>query len=93
MSTVNVGDVFSMEDENGQEVEIEVLGLVHVEENEYAAVAFSEDVQDDSKEDIDVFFLRVEAEDELYEIEEDAEFERVSQAFQQLQEEAADDLN
>lgn len=93
MSTVNVGDVFSMEDENGQEVEIEVLGLVHVEETEYAAVAFSEDVQDDTKEDIDVFFLRVEAEDELYEIEEDAEFERVSHAFQQLQEEAADDLN
>lgn len=93
MNTVNVGDVFSMEDENGQEVEIEVLGLVHVEETEYAAVAFSEDVQDDTKDDIDVFFLRVEAEDELYEIEEDAEFERVSSAFQQLQEEAAEDLN
>lgn len=93
MNTVNVGDVFSMEDENGQEVEIEVLGLVHVEETEYAAVAFSEDVQDDTKDDIDVFFLRVEAEDELYEIEEDAEFERVSSEFQKLQEEAAEDLN
>ncbi|MBM7707443.1 DUF1292 domain-containing protein [Chryseomicrobium aureum] len=93
MSTVQVGDVFSMEDENGQEVEIEVLGLVTVEEVNYAAVAFSEDVQDDSKEDIDVFFLRVESEEELYEIEEDAEFERVSKAFQDLQEQAAEDLN
>lgn len=93
MSTVQVGDVFSMDDENGQEVEIEVLGLVNVEDQEYAAVAFSEDVQDETKEDIDVFFLRVEAEDELYEIEEDTEFERVSGAFQQLQEEAAEDLN
>jgi len=93
MSTVQVGDVFSMEDENGQEVEIEVLGLVTVEEVNYAAVAFSEDVQDDSKEDIDVFFLRVESEEELYEIEEDAEFESVSKAFQDLQEQAAEDLN
>lgn len=93
MSTVQVGDVFSMEDENGQEVEIEVLGLVTVEEVNYVAVAFSEDVQDDSKEDIDVFFLRVESEEELYEIEEDAEFERVSKAFQDLQEQAAEDLN
>ena len=93
MSTVQVGDVFSMEDENGQEVEIEVLGLVTVEEVNYAAVAFSEDVQDDSKEDIDVFFLRVESEEELYEIEEDAEFDRVSKAFQDLQEQAAEDLN
>lgn len=93
MSTVQVGDVFSMEDENGQEVEIEVLGLVHVDEIEYAAVAFSEDVQDETKVDIDVFFLKVEGEEELYEIEEDAEFERVSKAFQELQEEAAEDLN
>ncbi|WP_342527029.1 DUF1292 domain-containing protein [Chryseomicrobium sp. FSL W7-1435] len=93
MSTVQVGDVFSMDDENGQEVEIEVLGLVNVDETDYAAVAFSEDVQDESKEDIDVFFLRIEGEEELYEIEEDAEFERVSQAFQQLQEQAAEDLN
>lgn len=93
MSAVQVGDVFSMDDENGQEVEIEVLGLVNVDETDYAAVAFSEDVQDESKEDIDVFFLRIEGEEELYEIEEDAEFERVSQAFQQLQEQAAEELN
>lgn len=93
MSTVQVGDVFGMEDENGQEMEIEVLGLVTVDGADYAAVAFSEDVQDDTEEEIDVFFLRIEAEDELYEIEEDAEFERVSAAFQNLQDDSSAELN
>jgi hypothetical protein len=43
------------------------------------AVGFAEETQEESKEDIDVFFLRVEDGEELSVIESDEEFDRISE--------------
>ena len=86
MEKVEVGNIFVLLDENEQEQEIEVLGTLTIDEVEYAAVGFAEETQDESKEDIDVFFLRVEDGDELSVIETDEEFDRISAAFKEAQE-------
>ena len=65
---------------------MEVLGLLTVDEVEYAAVGFVEDIQEESEEDIDVFFFRLEDE-ELSFIDTDEEFEKVSLAFSKAEEE------
>ncbi|MFJ5770926.1 DUF1292 domain-containing protein [Psychrobacillus sp. NPDC093180] len=82
--TIKVGQIFTVLDENDQEQEMEVLGLLTVESTEYAAVGFVEDIQSESDEDIDVFFFRVEDE-ELSFIDTDEEFEKVSLAFSKLE--------
>ncbi|MDI2586949.1 DUF1292 domain-containing protein [Psychrobacillus sp. NEAU-3TGS] len=81
---IKVGQIFTVLDENDQEQEMEVLGLLTVESTEYAAVGFIEDIQSESDEDIDVFFFRVEDE-ELSFIDTDEEFEKVSLAFSKLE--------
>lgn len=78
---IDVGTIFTVIDENDQEQEMEVLGLLAVEDTKYAAVSFIADIQEDSEEDIDIFFFRVEDDTELSMIESDEEFEKVSAAF------------
>lgn len=87
MSKIEVGDIFTLMDENDQEQDIEVLGTLSVDEVEYVAVGFAEETQEKSEEDIDVFFLRVEEDDQLSIIESDEEFEMVSAAFTEAEEE------
>ncbi len=82
---IEVGQIFMVLDEDDQEQEMEVLGLLTVEEVEYAAVGFVEDIQEESDEDIDVFFFRV-ADEELSFIDSDEEFEKVSAAFEEAEE-------
>ncbi|AGK54181.1 DUF1292 domain-containing protein [Bacillus sp. 1NLA3E] len=84
MDKVEVGEVFSISDHEGQEQEVEVLGVIEIEETEYVAVGFVEDIQSDDDEDIDIFFLKVDAEGELAAIESDEEFEKVSVAFDEI---------
>lgn len=78
---IEVGNIFTVLDENDQEQDMEVLGLLTVEEVDYAAVGFVEDIQAETEDDIDVFFFRIEDEGELSFIEVDEEFEKVSAAF------------
>lgn len=82
---IEVGQIFMVLDEDDQEQEMEVLGLLTVGEVEYAAVGFVEDIQEESDEDIDVFFFRV-GDEELSFIDSDEEFEKVSAAFQEAEE-------
>ena len=77
MEKVEVGDIFTLIDENDQEQEIEVLGTMNLEGTEYAAVGFVEEIQEESEEEIDVFFLRVEEDEQLSIIESDEEFDQV----------------
>lgn len=84
MDKVEVGEVFSISDHEGQEQEVEVLGVIEIEGTEYVAVGFVEDIQSDDDEDIDIFFLKVDAEGELAAIESDEEFEKVSEAFDEI---------
>ncbi|MBZ5751031.1 MULTISPECIES: DUF1292 domain-containing protein [Metabacillus] len=84
MDKIEVGEVFTITDENDQENEIEVLAVITLEGTDYAAVGFLEDIQEDSEEEIDVFFLKVDAEGDFSAIESDEEFEKVSVAFEEI---------
>ena len=87
MEKIEVGDIFTLMDENDQEQEIEVLGTMTIDEVEYAAVAFADEIDEESEGDIDVFFLRVEDDEQLSLIESDEEFDKVSAAFKEYEDE------
>ncbi|AZB43112.1 DUF1292 domain-containing protein [Bacillus sp. FJAT-42376] len=82
MDKVEVGDVFLIEDDQGDEQELEVLATAEMDGKQYAAVSFTEDIANETEEDIELFFLRVEEDGELSEIENDEEFEAVTSAFE-----------
>lgn len=84
MEKLEVGEIFTITDENEQDQEVEVLGTVDIEGTEYAAVGFVEDLQQGAEEDIDVFFLKIDHEGDLAFIESDEEFEKVSNAFDEM---------
>lgn len=81
MESVKVGEVFTLIDEEDQEQDIEVLATLTLDGDEYAAVAFADDVREQSQEDMDIFFLKVDAEGDLTGIEDDEEFAKVSTEF------------
>ncbi|HDX9578132.1 DUF1292 domain-containing protein [Bacillus cytotoxicus] len=87
MSEIEVGEIFTLSDENNEEQEVEVLGTMNVEGAEYIAVGFVEDIQTETEEDIDIFFLKVEEGSEFSYIESDEEFEKVSAAFEKIMDE------
>ncbi|MBO1582561.1 MULTISPECIES: DUF1292 domain-containing protein [Bacillus] len=87
MSEIEVGEIFTLSDESNEEQEVEVLGTMNVEGAEYIAVGFVEDIQTETEEDIDIFFLKVEEDNEFSYIESDEEFEKVSAAFEKIMDE------
>lgn len=86
MGSIEVGEILTVLDEDDREQEIEVIGLLTIEDKEYAAVAFAEDTQEETDEDMDVFFFQVVEGEDLAEIETDEEFEKVSAAFLEAEE-------
>lgn len=87
MENIEVGEIFTISDENDQEEDIEVLAAISIEGTQYVAVSFVEDLQEETEEDIDVFFLKVDQEGDLTAVESDEEFDRVSLAFEEIMEE------
>lgn len=87
MSKIEVGEIFTISDETGEEQEVEVLGVMTIEVNDYVAVGFAEDVAQESDEDIDIFFLKVDEDGDFSAIESDEEFEKVSAAFAEMMDE------
>jgi uncharacterized protein YrzB (UPF0473 family) len=87
MAKVEVGEVFTISDETDVEQEVEVLAAITLEGTDYVAVGFVEDIKEESEDDIDIFFLSVDAEGDLQAIESDEEFEKVSAAFDELMDE------
>jgi uncharacterized protein YrzB (UPF0473 family) len=90
MEKVEVGEIFTIIDEDDKEQDIEVLGAINLEGIEYVAVGFVEDIQNDAEEDIDIFFMKLDEEGELAAIDSDEEFEKVSSAFDELLDAQAD---
>lgn len=84
MEKLEVGEVFTISDENDAEQEVEVIGTLTIEGNDYAAVSFVEDLQTETDEDIDIFFLKVDEDGDLAAIDSDEEFEKVSSAFDEM---------
>lgn len=87
MGSIEIGDILTVLDEDDREQEIEVIGLLTMEDKEYAAVAFVEDVNEETDEDMDVFFFQVIEGEDLAEIETDEEFDKVSAAFLEAEDE------
>ncbi|MEH6988521.1 MULTISPECIES: DUF1292 domain-containing protein [Bacillales] len=84
MDKIEVGEVFTISDENDQEMEVEVLASAEVDGNQYAAVSFVEDLEEDTEEDIDVFFLKLDEDGDFTPIENDEEFNKVSAVFEEM---------
>ncbi|MBT2682523.1 DUF1292 domain-containing protein [Bacillus sp. ISL-37] len=84
MDKLEVGEVFTISDENDVEQEVEVIGTLTIEGSDYAAVSFVEDLQTETDEDIDIFFLKVDEDGDFAAIESDDEFEKVSSAFDEM---------
>ncbi|MBS4209970.1 DUF1292 domain-containing protein [Bacillus sp. FJAT-50079] len=83
MEKVEVGEVFTIVDENDEEHEVEVLASLTLDGTEYMAVGFVEDIQQISEEDFDIFFMKVDSDGDLSAIESDEEFDKVSAAFEE----------
>ncbi len=84
MEKIEVGEVFTISGENDQEQEVEVIGTVTIESTDYVAVSFVEDLQEETDEDIDIFFLKVDDDGDFAAIDSDEEFEKVSSAFDEM---------
>lgn len=91
MAKIEIGEVFSISDENEEEQEVEVLATMAIENTEYVAVSFAEDLKQPGEEDIDVFFLKVDDDGDFSAIESDDEFDKVSSAFDEMMDEEEED--
>lgn len=81
MEKLEVGEIFTISDENDQDHEVEVIATANIEGTEYVAVSFAEDIQEEIEEDIDIFFLKMDQDGDMAAIETDEEFNMVSAAF------------
>lgn len=84
MENIEVGEIFTISDENDEEQEVEVLATITIQGTEYVAVSFVEDLQEETEDDIDIFFLKVDEEGDFAAIESDEEFDKVSAAFDEI---------
>ncbi|UYG96000.1 DUF1292 domain-containing protein [Cytobacillus firmus] len=84
MDKIEVGEVFTISDENDQEMEVEVLASAELDGSQYAAVSFVEDLEEDTEEDIDVFFLKLDEDGDFTPLESDEEFNKVSAVFEEM---------
>ncbi|WP_050184180.1 DUF1292 domain-containing protein [Domibacillus robiginosus] len=86
MEKIETGEIITMIDDNGYTQDMEVLGTLTLEGKEYAAVGYAEELQKKSDEEIEVFFLRVDDEEQLSIIENNGELEKVTAAFNEAEE-------
>lgn len=84
MSKIEVGEIFTISDENDEEQEVEILGAINIEGTDYVAVGFVEDIKEESDDDIDIFFLKVDEDGDFSAIESDEEFDKVTTAFDEI---------
>lgn len=84
---IEVGEIFTIVDENDEEQEVEVLSVINLEGTEYAAVGFVEDIQEGTEEDLDIFFLKVDEDGDFSAVESNEEFDKVSAAFDEIMKE------
>jgi uncharacterized protein YrzB (UPF0473 family) len=84
MDKIEVGEIFSISDEDGHDHEVELLGAINLDGTEYVAVGFVEDIENEEEDDIDIFFMKVDVDGDFASIENDEEFEKVSSAFDEI---------
>ncbi|AYO30736.1 MAG: hypothetical protein PWR06_1968 [Thermoanaerobacteraceae bacterium] len=78
-------ETITLYDEDGQETEFEVLGVVNVEDNDYAILV---PLDESESEDEEAYIFRIDAdengEEVLTEVEDDDEFEAVREAWEAI---------
>lgn len=83
MERIEVGEVFTIGDEEQQE-EVEVIAAMTVDGQDYVAVAYVEDLHEDNEEEIEVFFLKIDKDGDFDVIESDEEYDRVAEVFDEM---------
>ncbi|WNS77863.1 DUF1292 domain-containing protein [Domibacillus sp. DTU_2020_1001157_1_SI_ALB_TIR_016] len=83
MEKIVAGDIITFVDENDQEREIEVFETLSLEGTDYAAAGFVEDIQENTTEKINVFFVKIEDDEQFSVIEDEEEFRKISAAFEE----------
>lgn len=86
MKKVEVGEVFTIGD-GKQEEEVEVVAVMTVDGQDYAAVAFVDDLHEENEEEFEVFFLKVDEDGDFDVIASDEEFDKVAEEFDRLMDE------
>lgn len=84
LEKIEVGEIFTISDESDVEQQVEVLAVMDIEGTDYVAVSFLDDLQEETDDDIDIFFLKVDEEGDLDAIQTDEEFDKVAEAFEEL---------
>jgi hypothetical protein len=60
---------------------VEVIGVMSLDETDYAVVSFVEDLDEQTGDDLDVFFLKTDEEGDLDALGSEEEYHKVSAAF------------
>ncbi|MCU9594413.1 DUF1292 domain-containing protein [Caldibacillus thermolactis] len=84
MEKIEVGEIFSISDDVNEEHDVEVIATLELEGTQYVAVSFVEDLEDETNEEIDLFFLKIDEEGDIAPIGSDDEFDKVSKAFDEI---------
>ncbi|MBB6452530.1 uncharacterized protein YrzB (UPF0473 family) [Salirhabdus euzebyi] len=86
MNIIEAGEIFTISDKGEEEQQVEVLAKMTVEGIDYVAVSFLDDIEDDTDDDMDIFFLKVDEDGDIAPIATDQEFQKVSAAFDEVME-------
>lgn len=81
---IKVGDTFTISNDMTEEQEMEVMAIMTVEDTDYVAVSFVEDLTGEENDDIDIFFMKIDDDGDLDQLSSDAEFQKVSKAFDEF---------
>ncbi|MDY0407643.1 DUF1292 domain-containing protein [Virgibacillus soli] len=84
MDKIKVGDTFTISDDMTEEQEMEVMAIMTVEDTDYVAVSFVEDLTGEENDDIDIFFMKIDDDGDLDQLSSDDEFQKVSKAFDEF---------
>lgn len=84
---IQIGERFMILDDEGLENELEVLATMELEGTTYVAVSFVEDLMTEDLDEIDLYFLKLDEEGDFVPIEDDEEFEKISNVFEEKMEE------
>ncbi|MCU9614823.1 DUF1292 domain-containing protein [Caldibacillus lycopersici] len=84
MKSYEIGEIFTISDDSDEQQEVEVIAEISLDDSDYVAVSFVEDLQKQTTEDIDIFFLKIDEDGDFDAIESDEEFDKVSAAFDEL---------
>jgi hypothetical protein len=89
---LEIGEVVTVEDSSGTELDVEVIDIFELNGTEYIVMADFLQMLEEDNSNIDIFFVKWDEDDELVSVDEDLEFRRVTKYFEKLCEQAGNGL-